>query len=230
MPGTSGVSFGGTSGISGGIWTNSPNYLLYSTGSGYGATLAQSSDFLYQGTHILAGNDKALFVSGSVLPAVDNGTGVIGTATNTWSNGQFTNLTVDSTLNVRAAIDLADSDILRMGSSDDWKLWYNGSTNYGQVELETTSTGFIVTDNGTTRVTFYRAAGTNIYATGETRTNSLRIDTVAGPPPTQPPGGPFGLDAVYVNTGNPNFGLGEPDYWIDINLGGVNLAVPGYEY
>jgi hypothetical protein len=49
-------------------------------------------------------------VTGDLIPAVDN-TGNVGTTANTWANGQFTSLLVNSTLTVRAAIDLADSDI-----------------------------------------------------------------------------------------------------------------------
>jgi hypothetical protein len=82
------------------------------------------------------------------MPVTDN-TGVIGNATKTWSNGQFTNLSIDSTLTVRAAIDLADSDVLRMGSSDDWQLFYNGTTNKAQVEMEAACLGIQFTNNGT---------------------------------------------------------------------------------
>lgn len=95
---------------------------------------------------------------GNLLPAADN-TGVVGDAALTWSNGQFTNLTVDSTLNVRAAIDLADSDILRFGSSDDTQLFYDGTNNTMEMELEAAAASFIITDNGTTRFTFTKATG-----------------------------------------------------------------------
>lgn len=100
----------------------------------------------------------------SIMPAADN-TGVIGDATTTWSNGQFTNLTVDSTLSVRAAIDLADSDVLQMGSSDDWKLWYNGSTNKGQIELEASCLGIQFTNNGTEFAYLEKSTG-NFSTTG----------------------------------------------------------------
>jgi hypothetical protein len=94
----------------------------------------------------------------SILPAADN-TGVVGTAAATWSNGQFTNLTVDSTLSVRAAIDLADSDTLQFGSSDDTKFFYDGTNNTMEMELEAAAVSFIITDNGTTRFTFTKATG-----------------------------------------------------------------------
>jgi len=97
--------------------------------------------------------------STSIMPAADN-TGVIGDATTTWSNGQFTNLTIDSTLNVRAAIDLADSDVLRMGSSDDWSIYYNGTTNKAQVEMEAACLGIQYTDNGTEISYLEKSTGT----------------------------------------------------------------------
>jgi hypothetical protein len=93
------------------------------------------------------------------LPATDN-TGVVGTSALTWSNGQFTNLSVDSTLIVRAAIDLADSDVLRMGSSDDWAIWYNGSTNKAQVEIEAACLGIQYTNNGTEISYLEKSTGT----------------------------------------------------------------------
>ena len=86
--------------------------------------------------------------SGNLLPLTDN-TGVVGNASYTWSNGQFTNLTIDSTLNVRAAIDLADNDILRFGSSDDVKVFYDGTNNDLEIELESDATQIAITDNGT---------------------------------------------------------------------------------
>jgi hypothetical protein len=95
----------------------------------------------------------------SIMPVADN-TGVVGDASFTWSNGHFTNLTVDSTLNVRAAIDLADNDILRFGSSDDWEFFHNGTDNYMDLNVG----NLIVRDNTTTRFTFGRTTG-NLTAT-----------------------------------------------------------------
>jgi hypothetical protein len=65
----------------------------------------------------------------NILPNSDN-SGVVGNSSYTWNNGQFTNLTVNSTLNVRGAVDLADNDILRIGSSDDFRVWHDGSNTY----------------------------------------------------------------------------------------------------
>jgi hypothetical protein len=93
------------------------------------------------------------------MPVADN-TGVIGDATTTWSNGQFTNLTVDGTLSVRAAIDLADSDVLQMGTSDDFKLFYNGTTNKANVEMEAACLGISYTNNGTEIAYLEKSTGT----------------------------------------------------------------------
>ena len=120
----------------------------------------------------------SLAATGDILPTVDN-TGVIGNTNYTWANGQFTNLTVDSTLtvtstlNVRAAIDLADSDTLRFGTSDDFKMYYDGTANEMEFEMEATCNQIRIHDNGTTRFTLGRATG-DFYATGDiTGSNAL---------------------------------------------------------
>lgn len=94
-----------------------------------------------------------IVASTSILPAVDN-IGIVGSAAATWFNGQFSYLTIDQTLTVRAAIDLADNDILQFGTSDDTKLFYDGVNNTMEMELEAAANSFIITDNGTTRITF----------------------------------------------------------------------------
>jgi hypothetical protein len=91
--------------------------------------------------------------SGNLLPNSDN-SGNVGTSARTWNNGRFTHLTVDSTLTVRAAIDLADNDHLRFGSSDDARLFYDGTNNDLELELESACDSFIITDNGTVRYSF----------------------------------------------------------------------------
>ena len=103
----------------------------------------------------------------NLLPPTDN-TGVVGNSINTWSNGQFTNMTIDSTLNVRAAIDLADNDILRFGSSDDWEFFHNGTDNYIDLNVG----NLIVRDTTTTRFTFERTTG-NFTATGNITANTF---------------------------------------------------------
>ena len=103
--------------------------------------------------------------AGDIVPDTDD-TGNVGTESLTWSNGRFTDLTIDSTLSVRAAIDLADSDVLRFGSSDDAKFFYDGSNNDFELELESACGDFLITDNGTTRFTFTKSSG-NFTATGD---------------------------------------------------------------
>ena len=95
----------------------------------------------------------------NLLPAGGDNTGVVGNASNTWSNGHFTNFTVDSTLNVRGAVDLADNDVLRLGSSDDAKMFYDGTGNVLNIELESAATKLSVTDNGTERFSIAKTTG-----------------------------------------------------------------------
>jgi hypothetical protein len=74
--------------------------------------------------------------------------------------------TVEGTLNVRTAIDLADSDILRFGSGDDWEMYHSGTSNI----MDLTNGDLLIRDDGTagdpTRFTFGRTTG-NLTATGQ---------------------------------------------------------------
>jgi hypothetical protein len=113
--------------------------------------------------------------SGNIVPATDN-TGAIGTAALTWNNGQFTNLTIDSTLtvtstlNVRAAIDLADNDILRFGDADDWEMYHNGTNNV----IDLTVGDLLIRDDATTgdptRFHFQRSGNLGIGVSPPTAT------------------------------------------------------------
>lgn len=114
-------------------------------------------------------------IATDVLPPTDN-TGVVGNASYTWSNGQFTSLQVNSTLTVRSYIDLADSDGIRFGSSDDSRFWYNGSTNNFIVEMEAACLGYQWTDNQTERMYLEKATG-DLTVSGAVKTNG--IDTRA---------------------------------------------------
>ena len=60
--------------------------------------------------------------------------------------------TIAGTLNVRQAIDLADSDIFRLGSGDDAELFTNGSHLY--LDLNSGIGNFYIRDGTTTRYTF----------------------------------------------------------------------------
>ncbi len=109
----------------------------------------------FNGNQIISGSVQ---VTGDILPSIDN-TGNLGNASFTWANGQFTNFLVDSTLSVRGAVDLADSDVLRFGSSDDAYFVYNGTSNFFELQLESAATDFRITDNGTTRFIFEKSTG-----------------------------------------------------------------------
>lgn len=111
----------------------------------------------------------------NILPTTDN-TGVVGNTAFTWSNGQFTDLTVNGTLNVRAAIDLADSDILRFGTSDDVQLFYNGTTNDLNIELEAAANQIAITDNGVYRTVIKKDGSVGIGSTVPTS----KLDVVGG--------------------------------------------------
>jgi hypothetical protein len=108
---------------------------------------------------ITAASNGTASVGDTIVPSADN-VGEVGTAALTWANGQFTNLTVDSTLTVRAAIDLADSDVIRMGTSDDWQIFYNGTTNKANVELEAACLSISYTNNGTEIASLEKSSGT----------------------------------------------------------------------
>ena len=59
---------------------------------------------------------------------------------------------IPGTLNVRSAIDLADNDILRLGSGDDVEFFCNGSHMY--MDLNSGIGNFYIRDGTTTRYTF----------------------------------------------------------------------------
>jgi hypothetical protein len=108
---------------------------------------------------------------GNILPAGDN-LGAIGTAARTWNAGAFTNLTVDSTLNVRGAVDLADNDVLRFGSDDDVEMFFDGSNFYTDLNVG----DWYIRDGTTTRFTFddtgdFTATG-DITASGDINSSS----------------------------------------------------------
>ena len=112
------------------------------------------------------------------------------------------NAYVSGTLDVRTAIDLADSDILRFGSSDDWELFHDGTNNYMDLNVG----NLIVRDTTTTRFTFEKTTG-NFTATG--RIESSRIFTAGAP--TSDPGRDitiWGSDTrgIYIRNTSANLG------------------------
>jgi len=95
-----------------------------------------------------------------------NSRGYLGTSSKKWyhvnaTNGNFINLYVTGFL------DLSDYDYLRFGSSDDVKMYYNGSGNQMYMELEYQVNNFIIVDQSTSNVrfTFERTTG-NFTASG----------------------------------------------------------------
>ena len=133
-----------------------------------------TGDKLVTGTDISVGNITAAGGS-AIIPDTDN-TGFIGNATNTWANGQFTNLTVDSTLSVRAAIDLADNDVLRFGSSDDWEFFHNGVGNFIDLNVG----DLVIRDNTTQRASFARTSGNLVLDSTTTSSSTTTGALVVG--------------------------------------------------
>lgn len=96
--------------------------------------------------------EGSLIVDSNLIPDTDD-SGNVGTTDNTWANGQFTNFTVNSTLNVRGAIDLADNDVLRLGSGDDAQIVHNGSHLYIKMLADD---DVIITDNNSSDAERFR--------------------------------------------------------------------------
>lgn len=86
-----------------------------------------------------------------VLPNTDNA-GNVGTAALTWANGNFTNLTIDSIINVRGAVDIGTNDFLRLGDNDEVEFFFNGTDFY--LDLNSGGNNFIIRDGNVTRFTF----------------------------------------------------------------------------
>ena len=90
------------------------------------------------------------------------------------------NMVVSGTLSVRAAIDLADNDILRFGSSDDVEFFCNGSHMY--TDLNSGIGNWYIRDGTTTRFTFddaghFTATGNiTAYSDERLKDNILVID------------------------------------------------------
>lgn len=152
--------------------TSSTPYIDFNSGSttvDYDARIQVANGTGTQGGGDVTVTSANIYSTGNILPSTDN-TGVVGNSSYTWSNGQFTNMTIDSTLNVRAAIDLADSDILRFGTSDDVQMFYDGSLNVFDIELEAAAVSLNITDNGTDKIIFTKSSG-NISTAG----NELKV-------------------------------------------------------
>jgi hypothetical protein len=153
--------------------TNATHYVTFVDSNNAGST----AEFVYTTSSFSINPATGDVNATNLLPVSDN-TGVVGDSSLTWSNGQFTNFTVDSTLDVRGAIDLADSDILRFGTSDDVQMFYNGSTNIMNIELEAAATELHVTDNGTAKFVIEKSGITKIQSLStvhNTGSGALRV-------------------------------------------------------
>ena len=132
------------------------NILMFYNGADFYIDMQTASDNIY----IRNSSDAIVWrcssagevrYAGDIVPDTDN-TGNVGTAGLTWNNGQFTGLTVNNTLNVRGAVDLADSDILRFGNSDDVEFFFDGTHFY--LDLNSGGNNFYIRDGTTIRFTF----------------------------------------------------------------------------
>ena len=104
--------------------------------------------------------DHTLIVgAGDGITVGDDAVGVDSTVVRTSGDQTITNtktfsndVVVSGTLSVRTAIDLADNDILRLGSGDDAELFCNGSHLY--LDLNSGIGNFYIRDGTTARYTF----------------------------------------------------------------------------
>jgi len=98
------------------------------------------------------GSNKMRLEDSGIFRPESNNTGTIGTSSYYWDNGYFQDFNVSGTINVRGAIDLADNDILRLGSGDDAEFFCDGSHFY--LDLNSEIGNFYIRDGSTTRFTF----------------------------------------------------------------------------
>lgn len=118
-----------------------------------------------------------VIISGNIVPDADD-THFLGNTNFTFAAGHFDDLYVDGTIYVRAAVDLADDDRISFGTSQDVKLYYDGTLNQMNVELQGDSTRLKITDNNIDRFTFYKANG-DFHATGNVVSQGVNLLTFA---------------------------------------------------
>jgi hypothetical protein len=122
---------------------------------------ANTTNTLTRGTYLTGNNFNG---SAATTWAVD------ATTANTASkvvardaSGNFSAGTISASgLNISSFIDLADNDILRFGTSDDWEFFHNGTDNYMDLNVG----NLIIRDNTTTRLTVARTTG-DVTFTGQ---------------------------------------------------------------
>jgi hypothetical protein len=110
-------------------------------------------------------------ITGNIVPSADD-TLYLGNTAFTFKEGHFDDLYVDGNIFVRASVNLADGDRVDFGTSQDVKLYYDGTLNQMNVELQGDSTQLKITDNNNDRFTFYKANG-DFYATGNVYATSF---------------------------------------------------------
>ena len=106
-----------------------------------------------------------------IVAPFTNGYGYLGQNTKKWDQAHIEKIFVTQ------YIDLADSDYISFGTSDDAKFFYDGSNNDFELELESACGDFLITDNGNTRFTFAKSTGA-FTATGNiTAFSDARLKT-----------------------------------------------------
>jgi hypothetical protein len=100
---------------------------------------------------------SSLTVKDVLTPTHNNGT--VGSSSTYWGTGYFQNFDISNVLNVREAIDLGDSDILRLGASDDAQFLYNGSTNKLILDLQSDCTDFVISSSNSSKFIFNKTNG-----------------------------------------------------------------------
>jgi hypothetical protein len=118
-----------------------------------------------------------VIISGNIVPDADD-THFLGNTAFTFKAGHFDDLYVDGNLYVRASLNLADGDRIDLGTSQDVKLYYDGTLNQMNVELQGDSTRIKITDNNTDRVIIEKANGTVIVTGNVEASNIVATDAV----------------------------------------------------
>ena len=125
----------------------------YGTTNSYAIYSASTADSYFTGAVKVLNN----LTVNNLYPTTDN-TGVVGSAALTWSNGQFTNLTVDSTLTV-TSLDVNGVITATSGTSTQWNAAYaaihnavtlNASATTGGLSLSTQEISFRAATNAQT--------------------------------------------------------------------------------
>jgi len=143
-----------------------------------GATADQSASEILTLIKTVDGAGSGL--DADLLDGISSASFLRSDATDTFTTLTGTTLTVNGVLSVRNAIDLADNDILRFGSSDDVEFFCNGSHMY--TDLNSGIGNWYIRDGTTTRFTFddaghFTATGNvTAYSDERLKDNILVID------------------------------------------------------